>query len=246
MVQLSGQRFLVTGGGGFIGRYVVQRLLARGPRCACSTSPGRGPFAGQAGVEVMEGDRQPTCSGRWTGSPASSTWPCWPSTPPPRTPPLSRSQRGRVVQRLRRRASGGGAEGGLLVRLLGLRGHPGGDGRGAPAPGAHRLRGLQDRRGGPPAGAGEHLRAALRHAALHERLRALHGLRAGALGAAADRRRAAPGDQRGRLAVLRLRLRGRRRRGHGAGDGGGRLGRDAQRRQRGGRRCGTSSSPSWR
>ena len=94
--------------------------------------------------------RRPTCSGRWTGSPASSTWPCWPSTPPPRTPPLSRSQRGRVVQRLRRRASGGGAEGGLLVRLLGLRGHPGGDGRGAPAPGAHRLRGLQDRRGGPP------------------------------------------------------------------------------------------------
>ena len=110
--------------------------------------------------------------------------------------------------------------------------------------------------GRPPGAAWEHLRAALRHAALHERLRALHGLRAGALGAAADRRRAAPGDQRGRLAVLRLRLRGRRRRGHGAGDGGGRLGRDVQRRQRGrktvrdvvfapwswpGRRCSRSS-----
>ena len=57
MVQLSGQRFLVTGGGGFIGRYVVQRLLAAGATVRLFDLPGKGAsFAGQPGVEVMEGD----------------------------------------------------------------------------------------------------------------------------------------------------------------------------------------------
>jgi UDP-glucose 4-epimerase len=57
MVELSGQRFLVTGGGGFIGRYVVQRLLGAGATVRLFDLPGRGAtFAGQAGVEVQEGD----------------------------------------------------------------------------------------------------------------------------------------------------------------------------------------------
>ena len=42
MVQLSGQRFLVTGGGGFIGRYVVQRLLAAGATVRLFDLPGKG------------------------------------------------------------------------------------------------------------------------------------------------------------------------------------------------------------
>src|SRR5215211_3431233 len=57
MVQLSGQRFLVTGGGGFIGRYVVQRLLEAGARVRILDLPGRGErFAGAGGVELVGGD----------------------------------------------------------------------------------------------------------------------------------------------------------------------------------------------
>jgi UDP-glucose 4-epimerase len=57
MVQLSGQRFLVTGGGGFIGRYVVQRLLEAGARVRILDLPGRGErFAATAGVELVGGD----------------------------------------------------------------------------------------------------------------------------------------------------------------------------------------------
>ena len=57
MVQLSGQQFLVTGGGGFIGRYVVQRLLEAGARVRVFDLPGRGErFASVAGVELVGGD----------------------------------------------------------------------------------------------------------------------------------------------------------------------------------------------
>jgi nucleoside-diphosphate-sugar epimerase len=57
MVQLSGQRFLVTGGGGFIGRYVVERLVAAGATVRVFDLPGRGErLAGRSGVEVVAGD----------------------------------------------------------------------------------------------------------------------------------------------------------------------------------------------
>ncbi|MGH2370679.1 MAG: NAD-dependent epimerase/dehydratase family protein [Chloroflexota bacterium] len=57
MVQLSGQRFLVTGGGGFIGRYVVEQLLEKGAQVRIFDLPGRGEhFRGRAGVELSPGD----------------------------------------------------------------------------------------------------------------------------------------------------------------------------------------------
>jgi UDP-glucose 4-epimerase len=57
MVQLPGQRFLVTGGGGFIGRYVVEDLLSRGAQVRIFDLPGRGErFAGHPGVELLPGD----------------------------------------------------------------------------------------------------------------------------------------------------------------------------------------------
>jgi UDP-glucose 4-epimerase len=57
MVQLSGQRFLVTGGGGFIGRYVVEELLAKGAQVRIFDLPSRGEhFRGRAGVELHHGD----------------------------------------------------------------------------------------------------------------------------------------------------------------------------------------------
>lgn len=57
MVQLSGQRFLVTGGGGFIGRYVVEQLLEKGAQVRIFDLAGRGErFAGRPGVELMPGD----------------------------------------------------------------------------------------------------------------------------------------------------------------------------------------------
>ncbi len=57
MVQLSGQRFLVTGGGGFIGGYVVEQLLAKGALVRIFELPGKAArFAGRAGIELVEGD----------------------------------------------------------------------------------------------------------------------------------------------------------------------------------------------
>jgi UDP-glucose 4-epimerase len=56
-VQLSGQRFLVTGGGGFIGRYVVEQLVDKGALVRIFEVSGKAAqFAGRAGVEVQEGD----------------------------------------------------------------------------------------------------------------------------------------------------------------------------------------------
>ncbi len=55
-MQLEGNRFLVTGGGGFIGRYVVRRLRRAGATVRVMELPGRGdPFAGDPGVEVVAG-----------------------------------------------------------------------------------------------------------------------------------------------------------------------------------------------
>jgi len=53
-VQLSGQRFLVTGGGGFIGRYVVERLVKTGALVRIFELPGKA--RPPAGVELVEGD----------------------------------------------------------------------------------------------------------------------------------------------------------------------------------------------
>ncbi len=53
-MQLSGQRFLVTGGGGFIGRYVVERLVKTGALVRIFELPGKA--RPPAGVELVEGD----------------------------------------------------------------------------------------------------------------------------------------------------------------------------------------------
>lgn len=56
-MQLEGNRFLVTGGGGFIGRYVVRRLRRAGATVRVMELPGRGAaFASDVGVEVFGGD----------------------------------------------------------------------------------------------------------------------------------------------------------------------------------------------
>ena len=53
-MQLSGQRFLVTGGGGFIGRYVVEQLLHKGGLVRIFELPGKAHPP--SGVELVEGD----------------------------------------------------------------------------------------------------------------------------------------------------------------------------------------------
>jgi UDP-glucose 4-epimerase len=60
-VQLSGQRFLVTGGGGFIGRYVIELLVERGARVRLFDLPGKGEdLARRVGAECIAVDiRQP-------------------------------------------------------------------------------------------------------------------------------------------------------------------------------------------
>lgn len=55
-MQLEGNRFLVTGGGGFIGRYVVSRLRRAGALVRVMELPGRGEsLANDQGVEVVAG-----------------------------------------------------------------------------------------------------------------------------------------------------------------------------------------------
>ena len=55
-MQLEGNRFLVTGGGGFIGRYVVRRLRRAGATVRVMELPGRGDmYAGDPGIEVFGG-----------------------------------------------------------------------------------------------------------------------------------------------------------------------------------------------
>ncbi len=56
-MQLAGQRFLVTGGGGFIGRYVVDLLLEKGAQVRVLEVPGKAPhLRDRQGVELLEGD----------------------------------------------------------------------------------------------------------------------------------------------------------------------------------------------
>jgi UDP-glucose 4-epimerase len=55
-VQLSGKRFLVTGGAGFIGRYVVAQLLEKGAQVRVFEQPGKGENLKDNGVELIEGD----------------------------------------------------------------------------------------------------------------------------------------------------------------------------------------------
>jgi len=56
-VQLSGQRFLVTGGGGFIGRYVVEQLTQRGAKVRIFDVPGKGEqLAQRTGAEFIAVD----------------------------------------------------------------------------------------------------------------------------------------------------------------------------------------------
>ena len=56
-MKLSGQRFLVTGGGGFIGRYVVEQLTQQGARVRIFDVPGKGEaLAQRTGAELMAVD----------------------------------------------------------------------------------------------------------------------------------------------------------------------------------------------
>lgn len=56
-MQLAGQRFLVTGGGGFIGRYVVETLLEKRAQVRVLDLPGKAErVKALPGVEVVEGD----------------------------------------------------------------------------------------------------------------------------------------------------------------------------------------------
>lgn len=56
-MQLSAQRFLVTGGGGFIGPYVVEQLLEHGAQVRVFDLPGKSErFAGNPHVQLVSGD----------------------------------------------------------------------------------------------------------------------------------------------------------------------------------------------
>lgn len=56
-MQLAGQRFLVTGGGGFIGRHVVGLLSQKGAHVRVFELAGKADdLAGRPGVEVVAGD----------------------------------------------------------------------------------------------------------------------------------------------------------------------------------------------
>ena len=55
-MQPSGQRFLVTGGAGFIGRYVVAQLLQKGATVRVFDAPGKGQALRNQGAELIEGD----------------------------------------------------------------------------------------------------------------------------------------------------------------------------------------------
>jgi len=55
-VQLSGQRFLVTGGAGFIGSHVVVQLLQKGAHVKILEIPGKGETLQEKGAELIEGD----------------------------------------------------------------------------------------------------------------------------------------------------------------------------------------------
>jgi UDP-glucose 4-epimerase len=56
-VQLEGQRFLVTGGGGFIGQHVVSQLLEKGASVRVFELPGKAPhLRDKPGIELFEGD----------------------------------------------------------------------------------------------------------------------------------------------------------------------------------------------
>ena len=54
---------LVTGGGGFLGRYVVEQLLARGDRVRIYAR-GAYPDLTAAGVEVVRGDLRAAAEAR--------------------------------------------------------------------------------------------------------------------------------------------------------------------------------------
>ena len=194
-VPIQGSRFLVTGGSGFVGSHVVDELVGAGAdevvvfdKVVRGENLEHAPKAGS-----VRSSRATSPTGKRSPRPppastASSTWPCSRSgraKPNPRLAldvnvvgtfnVLEAAQRGR------------GEEGRLLLGLVRLRRHERDHGRVAPARGPHDVRRLQDRGRVLPARLQRDLGPRLRHAPLHERLRAPPGGRADPERPATDR-----------------------------------------------------------
>ena len=144
-MQIPGHRFLVTGGAGFVGSHIVDRLLAAGaaevvvldlaPREHAPRRRARDRPGASRGGDVGDRERLAEVFEGVDGLFHAAVLPLNDCTEDPRQVP--RGERRRHVQRLRRRTRGGREEDRLLVGLERLRRHERDDGRVASARRAH-------------------------------------------------------------------------------------------------------------